>query len=456
MKIVFHKTKFPLAPGGNIYHWKKADTDFEVAKNGKYLIGIIASAKNATQNNSTDDDDLRLVLDGYEFGKYEVYEEKISWKGLGTAASWDGASLKGGTKIIYFFVELKRGEHTLKFYADKTPALKEIKIWQMRKGELFKIKNVKPDENINTDKKGAPWLSFVFFGVKPKDFKISSICEAAAKNKTDGDNVKAVVNGGIIQSEKAPTSRKYKNFYFSGDLDKGEKEELGLSPNKFLDVENSVELWYDQSPRVWVSFKLFDGDNSFLEDLEDFNDKKESIKSTLRFVIWASKIFKPKMENTRRFLAHSIQDNPTDLNLDNSDRIVKKIKADNAYNKIKEIVIQEIRKGSMEAEVNVEGVVVFETGDLFAALHGLKTLSFVAKKITEKELDVEMVLFDVYDFEYQSYLDAFTDNSPYEVENMAEDLLFTCLNNLADKGEDYDAVKNFDIRITIKDLITIY
>lgn len=341
------------------------------------------------------------------------------------------------------------------FYADETPTLKEIKIWQMRKGESFKIKNVKPDENIDTDKKGMPWLNFIFFGIKPKDFKISSVCEAAAKNKNDGDNIKVVVNGEIIQSEKAPTSRKYKNFYFSGDLDKGEKKKLELRSNKFLNVENSIELWYDESPRAWVSFKLFDDNNSFLEDLRDFNDKKENIKSTLRFVIWASKIFKPEMENTRRFLAHSLQDDPANLELDENDRIVKKIKVDNAYSKIKEIVVGEIENGNIKAEVNVEGIIVFETGDLFGALHGLKKLSFVAKKITKKEFKVEMVLFDIYDFEYESYLDVFIKHGIYEFEDIRKDILFTYLNNLADKGEKYDAVKNFDIRIKINDSIKI-
>lgn len=399
MKVIFHKTKFPSAPGGNIYHWKKADTTFETLKKGKYLIGIRASANNAKQKNSTDDDDLRLALDGHEFGKYEVHDEKISWKGFGTASSWDGASLKGGTKIIYFFTELKKGKHTLQFYADEKPTLKEVKVWQFKKGEKFKLKNVKPDENIYTDKKGVPWLSFVFQGVKPKDFEISATCEAAKKNKTDGDNVKIVINGEILQNEKAPTSSKYKNFYFSGDLDKGKKEKLQLLTNQFIQIENAIEFWYDQSPKVWVSFKFFDDDKDYLESLKDINDKKESIKSTLRFVIWTSKIFKPEMKSTRRFLAHSLKDDPSDLELGNNDKIVKKIKTDNAYNKIKEIVITEIEKGNMAAEVNVEGIVVFETGDLFGALHGLKTLSFTAKKISGKEFEVEIVIFDVYDFD---------------------------------------------------------
>ena len=47
MKEISRKDNFPTAPGGNIYHWNSADTIFEVPKDGKYMIEIIASAKNA-------------------------------------------------------------------------------------------------------------------------------------------------------------------------------------------------------------------------------------------------------------------------------------------------------------------------------------------------------------------------------------------------------------------------
>ena len=162
------------------------------------------------------------------------------------------------------------------------------------------------------------------------------------------------------------------------------------------------------------------------------------------------------MENTRLFLAHSLQTNPADLELNNNDKIVGKIKADNSYNKIKEIVIREIKKGNMEGAVNVEGIVVFEIGDLFGALHGLKTLGFTANKIAENEFEVEIVLCDVYDFERKNSLNAFTKRGIYEFEDIRKDLFFSYLNNLADKGEDYDVVKNFNIRIKINDSIRIF
>ena len=103
---IFSKTSFPLAPGGDLYEWKAAETIFLIPAKGLFAIKIQAKAKNAKQNRGKDDDDLRISLDGFDFGKYERHQEMISWKSFGTSASWDGASLQGGTKTIYFFAEL--------------------------------------------------------------------------------------------------------------------------------------------------------------------------------------------------------------------------------------------------------------------------------------------------------------------------------------------------------------
>ena len=81
----FTKTDFSFSPGGNVYEWKEAETRFTVPKSGKYVIAITASAKNGKQNSTGDDDDLRVVINGYEFGKHENHEEKMSWHGFGTS-----------------------------------------------------------------------------------------------------------------------------------------------------------------------------------------------------------------------------------------------------------------------------------------------------------------------------------------------------------------------------------
>jgi len=98
VKEIFIKNSFPKAPGGDRYEWKEVETGFHLAGRGFFAIKIDASAKNARQNGSKDDDDLRVAIDGFDFGKYERHQEMASWKGFGAGASWDGASFK----IEYF------------------------------------------------------------------------------------------------------------------------------------------------------------------------------------------------------------------------------------------------------------------------------------------------------------------------------------------------------------------
>ncbi len=258
MKEVFARTGFPAAPGGNLYHWRAADTLLDIARDGQYIVEITASAKNAAQNQSADDDDLRVVIDGYAFGKQEIHQEKVSWKGFGTAAAWDGASLQGGSKTIYFFVPLSAGEHRIEFWADATPTIQSVRVLQIEQLESGAIEDVVFDfqekaPGQHADVHGIPWKAFIF----APDFPVVRLADITAtaqsgkqKGTTDGDNIKLYVNGRIVHNPKAPTSDKYKNFFFSGDLSQGRKESLMISGKDLLlnDQDVSLELWYDATP----------------------------------------------------------------------------------------------------------------------------------------------------------------------------------------------------------------
>ena len=85
--------------------------------------------------------------------------------------------------------------------------------------------------------------------MRPKNVRIYVNCKNSdQKDATDDDNVKIVINGKILQNLKAPTSDRYKNFYFSGNLDKGVTKKLDLGLPYFTHFENSVEIWYDETP----------------------------------------------------------------------------------------------------------------------------------------------------------------------------------------------------------------
>ena len=407
MKEIFTKTLFPIAPGGNIYHFKEADTDFAILEDGKYFIQIVASAKNGKQNKSADDDDLRVSLDYYSFGKYEMHEEQISWKGFGTASSWDGASLRGCSKTIYFFVELPAGKHTLKFYADNSPKLENIQIFQLNKDEGFVLERQNPDQNVKTDSKGIPWMSFMFLGVKPKNFSITSTVHSAVqKGTTDGDNLKVVLNGKILQNKKAPASRKYKNFYFAGDLNKGKGEKLEITPQEFEFLEDSVELWYDEIPEVSISIELFDRVQLWLENSLPKKKQLQFYEDTLYGFIALFTLL--KYEHSHNFLRHSLSKNPQKLIYDNNSSIARKIKRDMAYQKILLIIENQINNGNLNGQVYLGDVakdllVNFKKSDLNFSLHGLKKIEYIATPKEDNTYNLDITLFDVYDFDPKDY-----------------------------------------------------
>lgn len=435
MISIFKKTNFPLSLGGNCYEWNDAETIFEVPNNGQYVIAITASAKNEKQNLSNDDDDLRISLDGFSFGKYE----KKSWKGFGSQASWNGATLKGGTKTIYYFMELEKGNHKVQFFTDETPKIKSLEVFHVE-DKKFTLNGLKPVEKLKNNRKGIPWLSFVFLGTHTKSLLLNVNTQSAKeKNATDGDNLKVVINGNVLQNEQAPSSKKYGNFYFSGDIKSSRI--LSISNENLshpLAFENSVELWYDQEPKInSLQIKFFDTEN-FLKELKEV-DLREYILSCT----WiASKGFKVTGNPySAKFLEHSLEENPSSLIFKANHPIVRQIKADPMYERILKKLKERISKNVLEGEIWPEDVVdgiSFDSHDLKYAIHGIKKIEYKAEEKKNGEFEVRMTLFDIYDFEKQSV--PFFLFHGYEY---AKSMIINAMN----MGEDLDIVHNFEIQI---------
>jgi len=446
MDHVFSKFVFPKAPGGNLYEWNEAETLFSLAQTGLYVIKIVATAKNAQQNRSTDDDDLRINLDGFSFGKYERSTEQISWKGFGNSSSWDGSSLKGGTKTIYFFVELDKGDHKVQFFADATPTIKSLEVFYVNEND-FSLANLRPVEKIKSQKKGIPWMSFVFLGTHPKNFLLDvSARSATDKGASDGDNMKVVVNGKVLQNERAKTSKKYQNFYFSGDI-----KSTGILPltDQYLSTplmfENSVELWYDEEPTINSLLINFFDTEKFLKKYESLVDLREYVISCVRI---AKKYFEWTSKNySAKFLQHSIEDNPTSLIFRANHPITRQIKADPMYEKIFKKIKEKISANIFEGEIwpeDIAGKISFDTYDLKTAIHGIKKIEYKAIAKKSGKFEVKMVLLDIYDFEKQDV--------PFFLFH-AIDYAQNTIINAADMGEDLHIIHNFEIQINVIDHI---
>ena len=447
MEKIFSKTVFPKAPGGDRYEWKDSETIINISQSGLFTIKIDASAKNAKQNSSKDDDDLRVVLDDFDFGKYERHQETISWKGFGTSASWDGASLKGGTKTIYFFVELEKGLHTLQFFADETPTLKSIEIFEI-KNNAFELKDLKPPENIKNKYKGIPWLGFIFFGAQTKSLTlIANTKSAKRKNTTDGDNLKIILNGKIQKNPYTSESSRYKNFYFSGNIK--EFDVFSISSETFdksFSFENAVEFWYDEEPEI-SSLKIeYFNQEEFLEQLKRFVDLKEYILDRVHLAISFFK--KGKKLYSAQFLEHALKTNPPSLIFNSPQPLIRKIKADPIYKNILEKLEEKIKNGNLEGEIwpgEIFGEIVFNSHDLDTALHGIRKIEYRAESLSKNKFKIEFTLFDVYDFEKQKV--------PFIFSNIKAYFKNTAINTF-NMGENLDIVNNFEIEINLKETIS--
>lgn len=450
MKKIFSKIFFPKAPGGDRYDWKEAGTKFNIPKSGLFTIKINASAKNAQQNRKGDDDDLRIVLDDFGFGKYERHQEMISWKGFGTSASWDGASLKGGTKTIYFFVELEAGLHTLQFFADETPTLKNIEIFEIQ-NNTFELENLKPSEKIKGERKGIPWLSFVFLGVQTKIFTLAINTKSAKrKGSTDGDNLKVAVNGKIQQNPHAPGSYKYKNFYFSGDIK--EFDIFSITSDELsepLAFENAIELWYDEEPEIAnLHIEYFDNEE-FLKRLKKFIDLKEYVLDRTHLTIDVFRWTKNKY--AAQFLNHALEKNPKSLIFQANDPLIRKIRQDIIYEKIIAQLKRKISAGILNGEIWPDdfdnGHIDFDSKDLKYALHGITKIEYEATPLKPNTYKINMTFFDVYDFSKVRIPHFFWP---------VDDLLKAMLINEFDRGENIGVIQNYKIEIRINEILYIH
>jgi hypothetical protein len=448
MKKIFTKTDYPKAKGGNLYEWKEAETKFNVSQADFYRIDISASAKSGKQKGGSDDDDLRGELDGYAFGKYEVHAEKTSWKGFGTASAWDGNSLKGASKVNYYLVYLQKGEHLFKFYADGKPSIEKFEVFRLDEGENVEIEVLKPESNIQTSTKGIPFMSVILWGMKPQDFSISSTVHSAQKkNADDGDNLKIVVNGKIKQNTKAPTSRKYKNFYFSGDLNDEKSEVLSLPKEDFEFIEDSVEFWYDQEPSVFVRIKLKKNPKKWLKKAS--KAIKWTYYKSFAFMVWG--IFKISLlKYPSAFLKNAMKSSPPNLSFGFRTELASLIKEEPEYAKILNIIANSVKNGILEGQLNLgekknnTDVSFYQSLTLKYALHGIKKMSFSATKKTEEKYSVDITLYDIYDFQEVVYsLDEYLDFPSIFV------------NNQIDKAETGGYLKNYEITVQIKEEILI-
>jgi len=442
MKKLFTKNYNLTASGGDNYELKEAQTSLLCVEKGWHLIKVTASTRNAKQKNSTDDDDLRMVLNGYELGKYEIPQGQEHYKGFDNAASWNGATLKGNSKTVYlFFYATQVGDNQLQFHADGKPYIDSIEFYQLNIFEVFKLTDLKPSNTNDVDRNGIPWMSFVFIGPAPAKMAILASAQSGKqKGSTDGDNLKILLNGKITQNEESPTSDKYKNFYFSGDQLQGNEKTLNLKKNAFVSLENSIEIWYDQTPTIHqINIELSENYTN-LSEFSDASFQKDFVYLSLHAFAHFMQVSQKKY--TSEFMRNAISQNPKDLVFGDKSKLTKLIKKDAEYQRVIHLVENEIRNGKLSGEIftgsTQENTVIFNSRDLNTAIHGIKKINYFASKTDSSHYEVDINLYDIYDFDPKAN---------YSLD-LKEDLV-----KLADSAEKLGVLKNFELLIKTHETI---
>jgi len=234
---------------------------------------------------------------------------------------------------------------------------------------------LKPSNTDDVDRNGIPWISFIFIGPAPVEMKILASAESGKqKNETDGDNLKVLVNGKIIQNKEASTSDRYKNFYFSGDQLNGNTKKLTLTENDLVTLENSVELWHDKSPRL-------ESINIKLSDKQDLIRPLGTVLQKQPYYLFfqgASNLSEISgLKYTALFLRNSLKQKPVNLHYSYKHEIVELIKSENSYKTLISLIKRRIETGEEKGEIfpgsTEETSIAFnDSADLHFALHGVK------------------------------------------------------------------------------------
>lgn len=216
---------------------------FELARDGIYLISLTARCKNWLQNvrRRFNDDDLAIELDNVPW-----YELKGKKKEFSSPASWNGNELRNTRKACYFITSLKDGVHEIKFIADAAPFLEKIEIYELSQDEHKTLTLEK--KLIPKSEEGRLTFDIVIKNVELENIDIS----ARAEHK---DKLQVKVDGNI---EENPTSKKYKIWYWIGSQLKGDKKILKKDIKSSQGLFHSLEFKGKGNPvieNIVFSFK---------------------------------------------------------------------------------------------------------------------------------------------------------------------------------------------------------
>ncbi len=238
---------------------QKFDFSFDIPAEGLYLIDISARARSEKQigNNESDDDDLRVEIDGQIFsslsGKARYFD---------SPAAFSGGRLHNLKKTVIFLSQFSEGSHFLTFVPDREPILEDIKIYQLKveRGRLILELNQQAEDGDRRD-----WFAVIFIDLPLKEISVELTCQ---KRKFDRDDVKIIIDGEVKRNLKNGIRR---FWYWLGAFLNGKKQldTFGVNLTKGT---HFFEFWADRMPTL--NRIIFDFGNTPIRRIPTVYDPK--------------------------------------------------------------------------------------------------------------------------------------------------------------------------------------
>ena len=222
MKLVFSDSKSRQIRGQEL-------VSFFISEPSICLIEIRAKARGEKQLGGSDDEDLKVEVDGLRFPTLSGQPRYFD-----SPAAFPGGKLHGLSKSVFFFLPLTNGLHGISIISDVSASLEAVQVFQINTGEEVCLSNI-----VVEDGDCRPWLTFVFLGVLLKSFSLDLILR---RRFLDSDDVKVIIDNSVKRNNR---SILHKLWYFIASFNEAQR---GDFETNFTSGLHYVELWADRIP----------------------------------------------------------------------------------------------------------------------------------------------------------------------------------------------------------------
>ncbi len=212
----------------------REEISIPVKISGLYLLEVSARVKGEKQLGSSDDEDLRIEINGKKFPALNNATRYFD-----TPAAFSGGQLKNLQKAVYFFLELRTGEQIVTLISDHSATLEGIKVKKLDLASDGTAELLLESQAEDGDRR--PWITFILINFALQNFSLDLNLK---RRFIDSDDVKVIVDGKIAKNNR---SLFHKFWYFIASILTGEEQKTGFPTNLPTGL-HYIELWADRMP----------------------------------------------------------------------------------------------------------------------------------------------------------------------------------------------------------------